>query len=84
MAPVPTPSHGAEPPVAGVRLFADDAGRRWSAAWTGRDGIETFACRSDPRERRAVAVEPPDALAAASEATLRARLAAAPRVAYLP
>lgn len=84
MVPVPTPFPGAVPPAPGVRLFADDAGRRWSAAWTGRDGIVTFTCRSDPRERRAVAVDPPDALAAASEATLRARLAAAPRVAYLP
>jgi hypothetical protein len=72
------------PPTAGVRLFADHAGRRWSAAWTGRDGIVTFTCRSDPRERRAMAAEPADGLAVASEATLRARLAAAPRVAYLP
>ncbi|HEU4630384.1 MAG TPA: hypothetical protein VFS08_11610 [Gemmatimonadaceae bacterium] len=44
----------------------------------------TFTCRSDPRERRAVVVEPPDDLATASEESLRARLAVAPRVAFLP
>ena len=75
--------HTPHRPSGGERVFADDLGRLWSAAPTG--GAVIFTCISDGRQSgRALAVDL--SLLEADEVgddTLRAWLAAAPRIGTL-
>jgi len=69
-------------PSGGERVFADDAGRLWSAAYTGEAVV--FTCISDGRESgRAIAVDLARIDASVGDDTLRAWLKAAPRIGTL-
>jgi hypothetical protein len=69
-------------PSGGERVFADDAGRLWSAAYTGEAVV--FTCISDGRESgRAIAVDLSRFDASVGDDTLRAWLSAAPRIGTL-
>ncbi|HEY6220688.1 MAG TPA: hypothetical protein VIV65_11605 [Gemmatimonadaceae bacterium] len=67
----------------GERVFADEHGRLWSAAFTGEAIV--FSCISDGRESgRAIAVDLQRFDASVGDDTLRAWLNAAPRIGTLP
>ena len=69
-------------PSGGERVFADDAGRLWSAANIGEAVV--FMCISDGRESgRAIAVDLPRIDGSVGDDTLRAWLNAAPRIGTL-
>ena len=73
-------------PSGGERVFADAAGRLWSAASLSEaDGFTViFTCISDGRQSgRAILVEPEVEVGNVAENTLRAWLEAAPRIGRL-
>lgn len=68
-------------PVDG-RVFADDAGRLWSAGYTAKAIV--FTCISDARQtRRALAIEDTEREDETGDETLRAWLGAAPKIGSL-
>lgn len=70
-------------PSAGDRVFADDAGRLWSAAYRGE--IIVFTCISDGRDSgRAIVVNLAELDKSVGDEALRAWLDAAPRIGTLP
>ena len=73
-------------PSGGERVFTDDEGRLWSAAFEERhdaDAALVFRCISDGRQSvRAMSVDP-DALADAVDEALRLWLHHAPRIGIL-
>jgi len=73
-------------PSGGERVFADAAGRLWSAAaLTEADRFTViFTCISDGRQSgRAILVDPVEEVGDVAEDTLRAWLEAAPRIGRL-
>ncbi len=72
-------------PSGGERVFADDAGRLWSAAVSrGPDGAVIFSCITDSRQSvRALAVEAGMRIADVADETLRTWLRQAPRIGRL-
>ena len=82
----PTPARrSSRRPSGGERVFADDAGRLWSAAVSrGPDGAVIFSCITDSRQSvRALAVEAGMRIADVADETLRAWLRQAPRIGRL-
>jgi hypothetical protein len=81
---VPRVSVGATPyrPSGEERVFADEAGRLWSAAFTGEAIV--FSCVSDGRQSgRAIAVTANDLSDDLGDDTLRAWLGSAPHIGRL-
>jgi hypothetical protein len=74
-------------PSGGERVFSDDAGRIWTAAYTiswEREGAMQFSCISDAREAmRAIAVAGANIITDVSDETLRQWLRIAPRLGRL-
>ena len=66
----------------GERVFADESGRLWNAAYTGEAIV--FTCVSDGRQSgRAIAVTDGDLAGDVGDDTLRAWLSSAPRIGRL-
>lgn len=81
---MPKISAGAIPyqPSGGERTFADEAGRLWSAMFTGEAMV--FTCVSDGRQSgRAIAVAADDLRDDLGDDTLRAWLSSAPHIGRL-
>ena len=69
-------------PSGGERIFADETGRLWSAAFTGEAMV--FMCVSDGRQSgRAIAVTPDDVSDDLGDDRLRAWLSSAPHIGRL-
>lgn len=69
-------------PSGGERVFADDTGRLWNAAFTGEAMV--FTCVSDGRQSgRAIAIPAGGLAGDVDDDTLRGWLDAAPRIGRL-
>lgn len=78
--------HPPRRPSGGERVFADDAGRLWSAARSPEspDGAIVFTCISDSRQAvRAIATDGTLRMTDVADETLRAWLRQAPRIGRL-
>lgn len=78
--------HPPRRPSGGERVFADDAGRLWSAAQSAGspDGAVVFTCISDSRQSvRAIATDGSVPMIDVADETLRAWLRQAPRIGRL-